>query len=109
MTTAYALLLHLCGLSHQEAADLHRVRLDTVRSWASGRRTVAAGAVAELRALAAGIDRAAAEALALFAEQRARAGDAKSVDVVELGLFVCREFELNALGAYDAPCIPRNS
>lgn len=49
--TPYALLLQACGLSQREAADLHDVRLDTVKSWAAGRREAPPAAIGELRAL----------------------------------------------------------
>lgn len=68
--TPFALLCGVCGLSHREAANLLSVRIDTVKSWSSGRNPTPDGALAELRALARRIDRAAAEALALIAEQR---------------------------------------
>jgi len=64
--TAYALLLDRCGLSQREAAAIHGVRLDTVKSWSAGRNPTPAGAVEELRALYARIERAAGEALALI-------------------------------------------
>lgn len=51
MTTLYAIMLQACGLSQQEAADFHKVRLDTVKSWSAGRRPAPDGAIAELRAL----------------------------------------------------------
>ncbi|MDA8230132.1 MAG: hypothetical protein M0006_02215 [Magnetospirillum sp.] len=88
-STPYALLVHLCGLSLREAADFHGVRLDTVKSWSAGRHPVPAGAIVELRGLVRAIDRAAAETLALVAEQRER-GDAdkpgSEPPVVYLGL-----------------------
>jgi hypothetical protein len=80
MITAYALLLDRCGLSHREAALLHAVRPDTVKSWAAGRNRPPQGAVAELRALYVKIERAAREAVA----QIVRAG--ATPDLIELGL-----------------------
>jgi hypothetical protein len=84
MPPTYSLLLDVCGLSHREAADLHRVRIDSVNSWASGRRNPPDGALNELVALAAKIERAAAEVLAQIAEMVARQGAIP--DVMELGL-----------------------
>lgn len=68
--TPFSLLCGVCGLSHREAANLLKVRIDTVKSWSSGRNPTPDGALADLRALARRIDRAATEALALIAEQR---------------------------------------
>jgi hypothetical protein len=56
MTSAYDLLRQRCGLSQQEAADLHKVRLDTIKSWYSGRRHEPDGVIDELRALYDKID-----------------------------------------------------
>ena len=53
--TLYGLLLQAAGLSHREAAELHGVRLDTVKSWSAGRNAAPIGVIAELRALAAHI------------------------------------------------------
>lgn len=56
--TLYAACLRRLGLSQPEAAVLHAVRLDTVKSWCAGRNRPPAGAWDELRALeAAVIDR----------------------------------------------------
>ncbi len=98
MTTAYALMLARCGLSHREAADLHRVRLDTVKSWACGRNPVPAGAQAELRRLYAQIGRAAEEALAVI-------NAADGADAVEIGL-ASDDHEARALGW---PCVGAHS
>lgn len=49
MKTLYAACLSRLGLSQSEAADLHKVRLDTVKSWSSGRNPVPQGAWDELR------------------------------------------------------------
>ncbi len=69
MITPFALLLARCGLSHREAASALGVRLDTVKSWASGRNGTPPAVLEELRTLYARIVRAAAEMLALIAEQ----------------------------------------
>lgn len=68
--TPFNLLRQLAGLSLQKTADALNVRLDTVKSWDSGRRGSPDGALHELRALIARQERAAAEALALIAKQR---------------------------------------
>lgn len=53
MTTLYASCLSRLGLSQARAAELHGVRLDTVKSWSAGRRAVPPGAWDDLRAYAA--------------------------------------------------------
>ncbi len=75
--TLFASILAACGLSQSEAAELLGVRLDTVKSWSSGRRTVSPGALSELLALARRQDRAAAEA----AEAWRQAGRPERVEV----------------------------
>lgn len=92
--TPYALLLQACGLSHREAADLHGVRLDTVKSWSSGRNRAPEGVVAELRALHAAIRRAADQALGMF-------GDVPPDATIEIG-YPADDHEARALGF---PCI----
>ena len=59
MTTLFALLCHVCGLSHREAADWLDVRPDTVKSWSAGRRVAPDGVVEALADLAERIDEAA--------------------------------------------------
>ena len=49
MKTLYAACLSRLGLSQAQAAALHSVRLDTVKSWSAGRNPVPEGAWAELR------------------------------------------------------------
>jgi hypothetical protein len=49
--TAFALLLQRCGLSQREASELLEVRLDTVKSWSSGRNPVRLAIINELREL----------------------------------------------------------
>lgn len=71
--TPYDLLRRRCGLSQPEAAALHGVRLDTVKSWCSGRNIANTGVLGELRGLHARIERAAAEALATIATAPAAA------------------------------------
>ena len=49
MKTLYAACLSRLGLSQAEAATLHNVRPDTVKSWSAGRNTVPPGAWDDLR------------------------------------------------------------
>lgn len=67
MTTTAALLIDRCGLSQREAADVLKVNINTVKSWMAGRAVPRPGVIAELRALYARIEHAAAEALAVIA------------------------------------------
>lgn len=78
MTSVYDMLRRRCGLSQQEAADLRGVRLDSVKSWCSGRREAPAEAVEQLRELEATIARAGAA--------YARLVKAKATVVEETGL-----------------------
>src|SRR3546814_6156792 len=55
MKTIYAACLSRLGLSLAGAAQLHGIRVDTVKNWSVGRRTVPAGAWDELRAYEAQI------------------------------------------------------
>jgi hypothetical protein len=66
--TPYRLLLSRVGLSQADAAALHGVRLDTVKSWCAGRNPAPAGVVGDLRALYAFQRRSADEAVALAAK-----------------------------------------
>jgi hypothetical protein len=49
VATLYAACLSRLGLSQARAAELHGVRLDTVKNWSSGRRAVPPGAWDDLR------------------------------------------------------------
>lgn len=82
MTTPFALLVSLAGLSHREAGDFLSVRIDTVKSWSSGRNRCPDGALAELRALVAKQARTASEALAQI--KRLEIGHG-APDAIELG------------------------
>ncbi|NBC37381.1 hypothetical protein GTZ99_12550 [Novosphingobium sp. FSY-8] len=55
MRTLYAACLSRLGLSQAEAATLHGVRLDTVKSWSAGRNPVPQGAWDQLRQAEAAI------------------------------------------------------
>lgn len=37
MTNEFTLMLQACGLSHQQASDYFKVRLDTVKAWVRGK------------------------------------------------------------------------
>lgn len=77
MKTLYAACLSRLGLSQAEAAALHRVRLDTVKSWGSGRNPVPDGAWTDLRAYEAQIvDRSEA-----IREAWEDAGEVRDIDV----------------------------
>ena len=82
MTTPFSLLLQISGLSHREAADFLAVRLDTVKSWSSGRNRCPDGAIKDMRGLIAGQRQAANEALAQI-DELIRQHDAP--DAIELG------------------------
>lgn len=73
---------------------MHGVRLDTVKSWCSGRNRANDGVIRELRQLHAKIERVATEALVLIS----RAPDAEEI---ELG-YAADDHEAQALGW---PCV----
>lgn len=73
--TLFALLIQRCGLSLREAADFLNVRIDTVKSWSSGRNPTPRGVIDELRALYAQIERAAEEGLAQIAKMKPEAAE----------------------------------
>jgi hypothetical protein len=74
VATLFSLLVQACGLSHREAADILRVRPDTVKSWSSGRNRTPDAVLEELAALAARIEKATAEALAQIETAAAQHG-----------------------------------
>jgi hypothetical protein len=88
--TPYRLLLSRVGLSQADAAALHSVRLDTVKSWCTGRNPVPAGVITDLRALYAFQRRSADEAVALAAKAPAGAE-------IELG-YAVDDTEAQSLG-----------
>jgi hypothetical protein len=63
MRTIYAACLSRLGLSQAEAAALHKVRIDTVKSWSAGRNPVPQGAWDDLRGVADALDEGALELL----------------------------------------------
>lgn len=81
MTTIFAMLMQTCGLSHREAADVLHVRIDTVKSWSSGRRQAPQDALAELAALSARIEGAATEALAQIDAMADQHGIPEEIDL----------------------------
>lgn len=92
--TPYDLLRRRCGLSQPEAAALHQVRLDTVKSWCTGRNRANDGVMAELRQLHEQIERVATEALAAIAA-------VPQAEEIELG-YATDDHEAQALGW---PCV----
>lgn len=96
--TLFALLLDVCGLSHREAADLLNVRLDTIDSWSSGRRTTPQPVIDELAALATRIDKAASESLARI---EALSAEHEELEEIELGL-ASDDHEARSIGW---PCV----
>lgn len=101
--TPAALLIQLAGLSHREAADFLRIRLDTVKSWhrAHGANGTSDGILSELRALIAQQERTAAQAIAQMAQMadiaRENGEDAEGV----LG-YPADDYEARSLGW---PCV----
>ena len=63
--TTFAAAIRLCGLSQQQAADFFDVRLDTLKSWSSGRNPAPAGVWAMLADLWRRIEDAADDAAPL--------------------------------------------
>lgn len=96
--TPFALLGSLAGLSHREAALVCRVRLDTVKSWASGRNRCPPGALDEVKALIARQERAADEAVAQIARLAKSHG---APDAIEIG-YPADDHEAQSLGW---PCV----
>ena len=95
MKTLYAACLSRLGLSLAGAAALHDVRLDTVKSWSSGRNRIPDGAWAELREYEARIvDRSEAIREAWEDSGETREIDARWAD--DLGLMALADFVLSA-------------
>ncbi|MCA0400221.1 MAG: hypothetical protein LCH38_05325 [Proteobacteria bacterium] len=83
MKTTFSLIAERCGLSHREAAEFLGVRIDTVKSWSSGRNAAPTGAITQLRDLYNKIDRAAGEVIRHIAAVTAEHG---APEEIELGL-----------------------
>lgn len=98
MITAFSLLCQRCGLSNREAAAFVNVRIDTAKSWASGRNRTPDGVIAALRGLAARQENAASQALAQINEATTAHGQP---DVVEIG-WCADDYEAQLLGF---PCV----
>jgi hypothetical protein len=64
MAMLFDLLIQACGLSQRRAADILKVRIDTIKSWASGRRQAPQEVLADLSALVVRIETEAAQLLA---------------------------------------------
>jgi hypothetical protein len=62
MKTTFALISDRCGLSHRGSAAFLNVRIDTVKSWSSGRNPAPPWAIDALRKLYARIENAARQA-----------------------------------------------
>lgn len=96
--TPAATLINFAGLSQREAADMLRVRLDTVKSWMAGRNALPPGALADLRSLIATQERAAAEYLA---QMQAMISAHGAPDEIEIG-YPADDHEARAMGS---PCV----
>lgn len=90
MITLYPILLTLSGLSQREAAEMHGVRLDTLKSWGAGRNPVPPGVIAEIKGLIRRQRRAADELLAMM-------GGAGAADEIEIGV-ASDDHEAQSLG-----------
>lgn len=84
MTSVYDLLRLRCGLSQAEAAEFHSARLDTVKSWCSGRRPAPDGPITELRDLYGAISAAAADLAEIVRRQRST--DEDGIRIFQIGL-----------------------
>ncbi len=103
MTTVFSLLSQVCGLSHREVAGFLGTRIDTVKSWSSGRNRAPVRVLDDLAGLAARIDKAADEALAeieVLTEIAVRETGAEPADI-ELGI-ATDDHEAQTLGW---PCV----
>jgi hypothetical protein len=95
MKTLYAACLARLGLSREEAARFHDVRLDTVKSWCAGRNRVPNGAWDELRAYEAAIvDR--SEAIREAWEDAGETRDINATIAEDRGLMALADFTLSA-------------
>ncbi len=94
--TLYSLLLQACGLSIREAAELHKVRDDTVKSWSAGRRTPPDGIVEQLRQLYDTIVQAADQAIETIETE-----SEERLEAIEIG-YPADDHEARQLGL---PCI----
>ena len=94
MKTLYAACIARLGLSQSEAADLHGVRLDTVKSWCAGRRTIPDNAWSDLRGYEARIvDR--SEAIREAWEDAGEIRDIEATVADHAGLMALADFLLS--------------
>lgn len=100
--TLFSLLVRVCGLSLREAAEFFNVRLDTVKSWSSGRNRVPDAVLDELVALAAQIEKAASETLAQIEDMATQYGAPAEI---ELGI-ASDDVEAESIGW---PCVGAQS
>lgn len=99
MRTLYAACLSRLGLSQTEAAALHGVRIDTIKSWSSGRSKVPHGAWADLREREAMIIER-AETIREIWEDAGEPGEIAACWVDNIGLLGVADFILG--GNWDA-------
>lgn len=92
--TLFAEILRGCGLSQKEAADFLDARIDTVKSWGSGRNAVPAGVLNEMHALTEKQEAAATQAQQIWL-------DAGEPDEIEIGIS-SDDYEARSLGW---PCV----
>lgn len=98
--TPFKIITGICGLSQREAAAFLDTRIDTVKSWSSGRNPAPEGVIRELAELALKIDIAADEAVAEI--ERLASAHGANADI-ELGL-AADDHEAESLGWPCASC-----
>jgi len=81
MTTMFKLVCDSCGLSIREAAKFLDVKLDTAKSWSSGRNTAPESMIDKLIELSVRIDVAAQEELLRIDEARAGEGIPERIEL----------------------------
>ena len=94
----YSILISYAGLSHREASEFNKVRLDTVKSWSSGRNRAPEGAIDELIDLVNLQDQMANSALLRI---HALAAENGAPEFIELG-YPADDYEAQTLGW---PCV----
>jgi hypothetical protein len=98
MTTTFSVIQKSCGLSHRESADFLGTRIDTVKSWSTGRNAAPQGVIAELRSLHRKITLAAQETIR---DVEKLSVERAPLDAIELGL-ASDDHEARSLGW---PCV----
>jgi hypothetical protein len=81
MTTMFKLVCDSCGLSLREAPQFLGAKLDTAKSWSSGRNPAPETVIDELIELAVRIDVAAREGLLRIKESRAGQGLPEKIEI----------------------------